>query len=54
MSAARTEPADAPEHFDPKAVELARRLVRLFGIERARKIAFQASSYLNSEYGDTE
>lgn len=53
MSAAESEPADVPDHMDPKAVELAHRLVRLFGVRRARRIAFQASSYLNSEYGDS-
>lgn len=54
MSAADSEPADVPDHFDDEVVRVARALVTLFGIERARKIAFQASSYLRTEYGDNE
>lgn len=52
MSAAESEPADVPDHMDPWAVELANRLVDLFGIERARRITWQAASYLREKYGD--
>lgn len=51
MSAAADNGTNAPDHFDAEAVELGKRLVRVFGIRRARKIAFQTTAWLKHEYG---
>lgn len=52
MSAAQQSPTPGQRKFDPQARELVHRLVRLFGIERTRKLLWESISYLKHEFGE--